>query len=109
MPDGGSGDGYGVLNQELTTHAGKVRALSDRMKTAADAANQVTKDDGAFGILCRPFAWMLNPFEEKGVAALREGQNALTEMVTKLGDTVKTYESREHAGRSDFKGIEGAL
>ena len=29
--------------------------------------------------------------------------------VTKLGDTVKTYESREHAGRSDFKGIEGAL
>src|SRR5437660_1570402 len=104
MPDG---DGYGVLSQEVTTHAGRVRGLADRVKTAADAASRVTKDDGAFGVVCRPFAWMLNPFEEKGVAALQEGERTLSEMVTKLGDTVKTYESREQAGRGHFKGLEG--
>src|SRR5262245_19124956 len=64
-----SGDGYQVLSGELTGHAGKVRGLGDRLAQAVDAARQVTMNNEAFGVLCRPFALLLEPFEQKGVQA----------------------------------------
>ena len=35
-------DGYEVLTGELDAHAGRVDGLTDRLRTAVDAAQQVT-------------------------------------------------------------------
>jgi len=66
-------DGYEVLTGELDAHAGKIDSLPERLRTASDAASQVTMNDSAYGVLCQPFAAMLQPFEELGVRTLRQG------------------------------------
>jgi Excreted virulence factor EspC, type VII ESX diderm len=106
MADGG---GYEVLAEELTTHAGKVDGFTDRLRTAVDAAHQVTMNNEAFGVICQPFAAMLQPFEERGVEALRQGVETLTDTAGKVRDSVSTYTSLETAGAQQFQAIEGEL
>ncbi|WP_410628366.1 hypothetical protein [Amycolatopsis sp. cmx-8-4] len=59
MPDGG----FKVLSEKLGSDESKVRSFAERMTTAVDAARAVTMDDSAYGVICRPFATMLDPFE----------------------------------------------
>jgi hypothetical protein len=103
------GDGYEVLAGELTVHAGKVDGFTDRLSTAVDAANQVTMNNEAFGVLCQPFAAMLQPFEERGVETLRQGVEAMTDTAGKVRDTVSTYTGTETAEAQQFRAIEGDL
>ncbi|MFI9456859.1 type VII secretion target [Amycolatopsis sp. NPDC052450] len=88
-------EGYQVLTDELTTHTGKVDGLADRMGTAVEAANTVTMNDSAYGVICQPFAMLLQPFEEMGVNALKTAAESLTEIATKVRDAAKTYQDRE--------------
>jgi hypothetical protein len=106
MVDGG---GYEVLADELTTHAGKVDGFTDRLRTAVDAAHQVTMNNEAFGVICQPFAAMLQPFEERGVEALRQGVEAMTDTAGKVRNTMTTYTDTETAEAQQFQSIEGDL
>ncbi|GAB3447155.1 type VII secretion target [Actinophytocola sediminis] len=102
-------DGFQVLGDELSAHAGKVDGLTDRLRTAVDAANTVTMDNSAYGVVCQPFALMLQPFEELGVQALRDGAAALADTASKVRDTVRDYEGTEDAEAARHQGIEGDL
>jgi Excreted virulence factor EspC, type VII ESX diderm len=102
-------DGYEVLTGELTTHAGKVDGFADRLRTAVAAANQVTMNNEAFGVICQPFAMMLQPFEERGVAALSDGVESLVDTGKKVRDTVTTYSGTEAGEAAQFRGMGGQL
>ncbi|WP_158892417.1 type VII secretion target [Amycolatopsis anabasis] len=108
MPDGGGGKGYEVLHDELGTHAGKVDGLAQRLQTAVDAAQQVTMDNSAYGVICQPFALMLDPFEKMGVDALRKAHEAVTDSAGKVRDAAKQYEGKEKDTIQTLKSTGGA-
>lgn len=101
--------GYEVLAGELLGHAGKVEALTDRLQGAVDAANTVTMDNSAYGVVCQPFALMLQPFEELGVRTLRQAAETLADTARTVRETVEVYEGQETAQAAVYKGVEGAL
>jgi len=102
-------DGFGLLPGELDAHAGKVDGLTDRLRTAVDAANTVTMDNSAYGVVCQPFAMMLQPFEQMGVNALKQAADTLSETAVKVRDTAKVYETTDTMNAASHKGIEGTL
>jgi Excreted virulence factor EspC, type VII ESX diderm len=102
-------DGYEVLTGELETHAGKIDAFSDRLRTAGDAARQVTMNDSAYGVVCQPFALMLQPFEELGVRTLQQSVAAMVDTARKVRDTATSYTGSDTAEAARLRGIEGAL
>jgi excreted virulence factor EspC (type VII ESX diderm) len=102
-------DGYEVLTGELDAHAGRVDGLTDRLRTAADAANTVTMNNDAYGVLCQSFAQLLQPFEELGVNALRQGADALADTAGKVRDTARSYTTTDSTEETVFTGFEGQL
>jgi hypothetical protein len=90
-----SGQGYEVLTDELSTHAGKVDTLADRLRTAVQAAQQVTMNNSAYGVICQPFALLLDPFEQMGAQALQQAQESVTDTAGKVREAVGTYEGQE--------------
>jgi hypothetical protein len=101
--------GYEVLNDELIAHAGKVDALANRLRTASEAANTVTMDNSAYGVVCQPFALMLQPFEELGVRTLKQAADTVAEAARKLRDTAEHYETTDATMATALKGIGGEL
>jgi uncharacterized protein YukE len=102
-------DGYQVLTGELEAHAGKVEGFTERLRTAVDAARQVTMNDSAYGIVCRPFAMMLQPFEELGVRTLQQGADALVDTARNVRETARGYTGTDTAEAAQYQGIEGEL
>ena len=102
-------DGYEVLTGELDAHAGKVDGFTDRLRTAADAARQVTMNDSAYGVVCQPFAAMLQPFEELGVRTVQQGVDALVETARKVRDTTRSYTSTDTGEAAQYRGVAGQL
>lgn len=105
MPEGG----YEVLQDELDTHAGKVDALAERLKTAVGAARQVTMDNSAYGVICQPFAMLLDPFEQWGVKALEKAEESVEGTAGKVRDAVKAYSGRDEDASKDLKKAGGDL
>jgi hypothetical protein len=99
MPDGG----FKVLGEELGSHEGKVRGFAERMKTAVDAARQVTMDNSAYGVICQPFAAMLDPFEQMGVRALQEASDSINGTADKVNDAAEAYRKQDEAGVEAIK------
>ena len=99
-------DGYQVLTGELTAHAGKVDGLADRLRAAVDAARAVAMNDEAFGVICQPFAALLNPFEQTGVNALGKAVETVGETAGTVRDAARAYDSRETAETARFTGTE---
>lgn len=102
-------DGYEVLTGELEAHAGRVDALGDRLRTAVDAARQVTMNDSAYGVVCQPFAQLLQPFEELGVRTLGQGADAIADTAGKVRETARTYTTTDTTEAAQYQGIEGTL
>jgi hypothetical protein len=101
--------GFELVIHELDAHAIQVDGLIDRLRTAVDAANTVTMNDSAYGVVCQPFAMLLQPFEELGVNTLRQAVDAFSDTAGKVRDTVKSYESTDRAHAVTYKGIEETL
>lgn len=87
--------GYEVLTGELDAHAKKIDGYAQRLQAAVDAARQVTMNNDAYGVICQPFAMLLQPFEEMGVNALAKGVETVNETAQGMRDTVKTYDAQE--------------
>lgn len=102
-------DGYGVLTGELRAHGGRVEGLGERMDTAVSAAQQVAMDDSAYGVICQPFAILLQPFEDMGVEALRKAAEALREASGKVKTAADGYDAMESEGIRGFGSVEGEL
>lgn len=95
-------DGYEVLTAELDANAGRVDGFADRLRAAVDAARTVSMDDGAFGVICQPFAMLLNPFEQMGVGALSKAVETVAEQAGTLRQTARVYDSQEGAQTARF-------
>lgn len=97
--------GYEVLTGEIAALAGRVDGLAERLNGAVDAARTVTMDDSAYGVICQPFAALLQPFEEMGVSALAKAVEAVADSATTLRETSREYDDRESAQSADFEGM----
>jgi hypothetical protein len=106
MPDG---QGYEVLTDELGTHASKVDTLADRLRTAVDAAQQVSMDNSAYGVICQPFALLVDPFEQMGVQALQKAQDSVTDTAGKVREAAQGYEGQDQASGQAIKTIGAPL
>jgi excreted virulence factor EspC (type VII ESX diderm) len=99
-------DGYDVLTGELQTHATHVDALADRLGNTVDAARQVTMNDSAYGVICQPFAMLLQPFEQMGVNALNQAVTTVRESAGQVRDTARTYDTTEGTEAARLGGID---
>jgi Excreted virulence factor EspC, type VII ESX diderm len=99
-------DGYEVLTGELDVHAAKVDGFADRLQTAVDAARQVTMDNGAYGVICQPFAMLLEPFEQMGVNALDKAAESVADTGAKVRDASRYYGGTETAEAATFRRTE---
>ncbi|OLR92377.1 type VII secretion target [Actinokineospora bangkokensis] len=98
-------DGYGVLTGELDALAGRVDGLADRLRTATDAARSVAMNDSAYGVVCQPFAALLQPFEQLGVDALAQAGETVTEHAAKVRGAARAYDANEVSEASRFDGM----
>lgn len=97
--------GYEVLTGELDAHAKKIDAYAQRLQAAVDAARQVTMNNDAYGVICQPFAMLLQPFEEMGVNALAKGVESVNETAQGMRDTVKSYNEQEASESARMDGL----
>ena len=99
-------DEMGFVIETLRSHASRVDGVVDQLNVAVDASQQVTMDNDAYGILCRPFAWMIDAAESHGVDTLKRAVEALQETADTLRDTAEEYQSVEDGNMERFDGIQ---
>lgn len=100
-------DGYEVVTGEISALAGRVEGLAERLRTAADAARTVAMNDSAYGVVCQPFAMLLQPFEDMGVDALTKAAETVSENAAKLRQTSRAYDDQETAEAATFGSLDG--
>jgi Excreted virulence factor EspC, type VII ESX diderm len=98
MPDGG----YGVLPDELRSHASRLDGLRDRLDTALDAANQVSLGDQAYGVICSFFVPVVHAVSDPGVTALRDGATSMGDTATGVRTTATSYDNVEASNTRPF-------
>ncbi|MBP2337431.1 hypothetical protein JOF41_003609 [Saccharothrix coeruleofusca] len=97
--------GYEVLTGEIGALAGRVEGLAERLRTAADAARTVAMNDSAYGVVCQPFAMLLQPFEDMGVQALTKAAQTVSDNAANLRATSRDYDTQETGESARFHGI----
>lgn len=100
-----TGGGFEVLTGELDAHAKKIDGYARQLQAAVDAARQVTMNNDAYGVICQPFAMLLQPFEEMGVNALAKGVESVDDTARGVRDTVKTYNEQEASESARMGGV----
>jgi uncharacterized protein YukE len=88
-------DGYGVLDDELRAHAGRLDGLHEQLATALAAAQQVSLGDQAFGQICQFFVPIVHAVSTPGVQALTTSAASVQETADGVRDTATTYEQTE--------------
>jgi hypothetical protein len=99
--------GYEAVTGEIAALAGRVDGLAERLRTAADAARTVTMNDSAYGVVCQPFAMLLQPFEQMGVDALTQAAETVSENAAKLRETSRAYDDNESAQAAGLGQVDG--
>ncbi|ONI91312.1 hypothetical protein ALI22I_09655 [Saccharothrix sp. ALI-22-I] len=97
--------GYEALTGEIGALAGRVEGLADRLRAAADAARTVAMNDSAYGVVCQPFAMLLQPFEDMGVDALAKAAETVSDNAAKLRETSRAYDEQESGESARFDGM----
>ncbi|GAA1332480.1 type VII secretion target [Saccharothrix algeriensis] len=97
--------GYEVVTGEIGALAGRVEGLADRLRAAADAARTVAMNEAAYGVVCQPFAMLLQPFEEMGVQALAKAAETVADNAANLRGTSRAYDERETGEAARFDGM----
>ncbi|MFC7341692.1 ESX-1 secretion-associated protein [Saccharopolyspora griseoalba] len=95
-----------IVTERLRAHASKVDGVVDELRTAVDASQQVSLNNDAYGIICRPFAWMLDPVESNGVQTLRSAVESMSELVENVRATAEDYQSTDDRNRDLIRGVE---
>ncbi|GAA0256389.1 type VII secretion target [Saccharothrix mutabilis subsp. mutabilis] len=93
---------FEVVPGEVREHAEQVQGQGDLLAQALDAARQVSMPSDAYGVLCQPFAMMLDPLEKWGVDALSQAAEALESMSESLKATAEVYEQADKDNADRF-------
>ncbi|MEV0703041.1 ESX-1 secretion-associated protein [Saccharopolyspora sp. NPDC050389] len=99
-------DEMNVVIENLRTHASKVDGVVDQLTTAVDASQQVTMNNDAYGILCQPFALMLQPVEQYGVETLQKAVEAMQDTAENVRGAAEDYQSTDDDNSSMFRGMQ---
>jgi uncharacterized protein YukE len=99
-------DEMNVVIESLRSHASKVDGVVDQLNVAVDASQQVSLNNDAYGILCRPFAWMIDPVEQYGIQTLQKAVEAMQEVAENVRGAAEEYQAADDAGSSLIGGIE---
>ncbi len=86
---------FEVVPDELATHASHVSALNDRTGTALSAANTVSMDNKAYGLLCAFLPPIVNPVEQKGMDAIKAASQALGTTAGNVRAAANAYRDNE--------------
>lgn len=97
-------DGFGTSPEELRAHASKLEGLEDKLKTALDAAHQVTVGTEAFGKICSFFVPVVQQTAQPGIDALDRTSGAMGDLAAKIKQTANTYESGDEGAAGLFTG-----
>ncbi len=89
-----AGKGY-ELGSDLDAHAKQVDGIADGLRTAVDAAQQVSMPTDAYGIICQPFRMMLDPVEEFGITALNKAVEAATAVANNVRSASNAYQAQD--------------
>lgn len=100
MSDGG----FEVVHTTLDDHASALDGLTERLRGAVDAGRQVTMSDDAYGIICRPFAWLIKPLENRGVDTLQGAADAMDSVAEGMRATSQVYRDVEDGNSALFRG-----
>lgn len=92
-----------VVVENLRAHVSKVDGVVDQLNTAVDASQQVSLNNDAYGILCQPFALMLDQVEQRGVDALKTAVESMTDTADNIRGAAEDYQSVDD-GNSDLLG-----
>lgn len=104
MPEGGH-DGYDVTSGELRAHASRLDALMDRLRTAADAGNQVTMGTEAYGKICAFFVPIVQNISTPGVEALGQRATDVGDAAGRVRDTATQYDSDDRGQAQTLGGM----
>ncbi|RKT85046.1 Excreted virulence factor EspC, type VII ESX diderm [Saccharopolyspora antimicrobica] len=86
-------DEMNVVIENLRSHASKVDGVVDQLNVAVDASQQVSLNNDAYGILCRPFAWMIDPVEQYGIETLQKSVEAMQEVAENVRGAAEDYQA----------------
>jgi hypothetical protein len=98
-------DEMNVVIENLRSHGGKVDGVVDQLTTAVDASQEVSLSNDAYGILCQPFALMLQPIEERGVETLQKAVEAMRETADNVRASAEDYQATDDGNIDLFKGV----
>ncbi|MEC3979851.1 type VII secretion target [Amycolatopsis sp. H20-H5] len=91
------------VGADLTAHAGQLDGVTDALRQAVDAANQVSMPTDAYGILCQPFRALLDPVEEYGLNALKEAVSAMESAAGKVRTAAQAYQGVDNDFAAQMK------
>lgn len=93
---------FEVVVDDLRRHSGHLEGLMDRLATAVAAADTVSMDDGAYGLLCGFLPSIVNPMEQEGIDALKAATAALGNTADNVRMAVNGYEDVDQANAQPF-------
>ncbi|HEX7658390.1 MAG TPA: type VII secretion target [Pseudonocardiaceae bacterium] len=101
-------DGFQVSASELRTHAGSVQQAAATVGQALAAAQQVTLDTGAYGLICGPlFVPIVQQVTTPGLAALGQAESSLNSVADALTQTADSYSGTDADGASALAALDG--
>lgn len=99
-------DETNVVIENLRSHASKVDGVVDQLNVAVDASQQVSLSNDAYGILCQPFALMLEPVEQFGIQTLQKAVEAMREVSENVRGAAEGYQSADDEGNAAIGGVD---
>ena len=93
---------YEVTPEDLVAHASHLDGLMDRLSDAVSAANTVSMDDGAYGLLCSFLPPIINPMEEKGIEALKAAAEGISTTAGNVKSTATQYQESDETNSQPF-------
>ena len=94
---------FEVEPDELTTHAGRLDELTDRLSTTLSAANTVTMDNQAYGLLCAFLPPIVSPVQQKGMDAIRAASEGVTTTAGNVREAADAYRETEHSNTEPLR------
>lgn len=88
---------FEVVVDELRGHAGHLDGLMDRLGTALSAANTVSMDESAYGLLCAFLPPIINPMEQEGIDSLKAASDAVGTTAGNVRMAADYYEEGDQA------------
>jgi hypothetical protein len=90
---------------EIKGHATSIGQLQQQLAEAHEAAKTMVIAEDGFGILCRPFAWLLKPVEQWGTDTIAKAVEALDSVAANLAASAQAYQEMEDGNAAMFQQI----